>query len=606
MDRVLTRKDPLGNTECYGTFSGSTCQMNGYDGLGNLLQFTDRRGKVTTFSYDSLNRMIFAGYGTQAGPSYESTVSYTYDAGDRATQVVDSLSGTITPVFDGLDRLTSETTPQGSISYTYDLAGRRQTMTVAGQSTVNYTFDAAGRPTQVTQGSSFVQFTYDTANRRATLTLPNGIVTSYSFDNASQLTGMTYSLFGTLLGNLANTYDQNGRRNSVTGSFARTGIPNPVSTTAYNANNQLATWGTANLFYDANGNMTSDGTHSYTWDARNHLKQIDGGSAASFTYDPYLRRVSKNILGSSTSFLYDGLNPVQELSGATPAANLLTGSLDEYFQRADPAGTRNFLTDALGSTLALTDSTGTLQTSYTFAPFGNTSVGGAATTNSFAFTGREADASSASLYFYRARYYSPQLQRFASEDPFRFSGGNANLYVYAANDPLDWTDPSGEILVPLIITGIGAAVGGAVEGIKAYKCGKRGWDLAGKIGRGALAGGAGSLLGLAAGLGSENPYVGGAVGAGVYSLINDGPPTTWEETANLLSSVALGGAFGGLGETLAGQIRGGQNFKPFTSPRTWGPKAQQAYAGEIFSQDQGLFKEVGAGLAGRGNCACKE
>ena len=59
------------------------------------------------------------------------------------------------------------------------------------------------------------------------------------------------------------TYDNAGRRKSMGGSFARTGLPNAVSTTAYNANNQLTTWGMANLFYDLNGNMTSDGTHSY-------------------------------------------------------------------------------------------------------------------------------------------------------------------------------------------------------------------------------------------------------------------------------------------------------------------------------------------------------
>jgi hypothetical protein len=36
---------------------------------------------------------------------YESTVTYHYDAGNRLTSVVDSVSGTITPVFDNLDRL---------------------------------------------------------------------------------------------------------------------------------------------------------------------------------------------------------------------------------------------------------------------------------------------------------------------------------------------------------------------------------------------------------------------------------------------------------------------------------------------------------------------
>jgi YD repeat-containing protein len=82
-------------------------------------------------------------------------------------------------------------------------------MTVPGQMQINYTFDAADRLTQITQGSSTVQFSYDAASRRATLTLPNGMVTTYSHDNASQLTGMTYSLGTTVLGNLSYGYDIN-------------------------------------------------------------------------------------------------------------------------------------------------------------------------------------------------------------------------------------------------------------------------------------------------------------------------------------------------------------------------------------------------------------
>jgi YD repeat-containing protein len=143
-----------------------------------------------------------------------------------------------------------------------------------------------------------------------------------------------------------------------------------VNQTAYNANNQLTTWGTANFFYDTNGNMTSDGTHSYTWDARNRLTQIDSGNTGSFAYDPFGRRTSKTILSTQTGFLYDRANPVQELSGTTVTANSLSGGVDEVFQRTDSAGARSFLTDALGSTLALTDSSGMLQTQYTFEPFG--------------------------------------------------------------------------------------------------------------------------------------------------------------------------------------------------------------------------------------------
>jgi len=159
-----------------------------------------------------------------------------------------------------------------------------------------------------------------------------------------------------------------------------------------------------------------------------------------FSYDAFGRRTSKTILSTQTGFLYDRANPVQELSGATVTANSLSGGVDEVFQRTDSAGARSFLTDALGNTLALTDSTGTTQTSYTFESFGNTTVTGASSTNGFAYTGRELDATG--LYYYRARYYHPQLQRFVSEDPIGIAGG-INPYAYAGNSPSNFTDASG-------------------------------------------------------------------------------------------------------------------------------------------------------------------
>src|SRR6266478_4871988 len=229
-------------------------------------------------------------------------------------------------------------------------------------------------------------------------------------------------------------------RTGVGGSYARTGTPLAAPSATYNVNNQLTQWKGASLTYDANGNLTSDGTNTYTWNARNQLVAISGGVSANFQYDPFGRRASKTI-GGVTQYLYDGANPVQEISGTTASASLLTGGIDEYFQRTDLAGARSFLTDALGSTLALADSTGALQTQYTFEPFGNTSVTGAATTNSFAYTSRELDATG--LYFYRARYYNPTLQRFISEDPLKYGGSGPNLYAYVANSPADFSDPLG-------------------------------------------------------------------------------------------------------------------------------------------------------------------
>jgi YD repeat-containing protein len=64
------------------------------------------------------------------------------------------------------------------------------------------------------------------------LTLPNGIVVNYGYDQASQLTGLTYSLAGNVLGNLTYADDADGRRTQMSGSWARTGMPNPTTSTA--------------------------------------------------------------------------------------------------------------------------------------------------------------------------------------------------------------------------------------------------------------------------------------------------------------------------------------------------------------------------------------
>lgn len=230
------------------------------------------------------------------------------------------------------------------------------------------------------------------------------------------------------------------------GSLARTGLPQPVTTTAYNAANRLTQWGTATPTYDANGNTLSDGTNTYVWNARNQLASMNT-SGETFQYDSFGRRVSKKIVSTTTNYLYDGVNPAQELSGTTVTANLLTGGIDEYFLRTDSTGARNFLADGVGSTLALTDSTGTIQTQYSFDPFGNTTSSGASSTSSYQYTGRENDGTG--LYFYRARYYNPTLQRFISEDPIGFAGGDANLYAYVGNSPTNFFDPIGEFGWPL-------------------------------------------------------------------------------------------------------------------------------------------------------------
>lgn len=381
----------------------------------------------------------------------QDNITYTYDGGDRLTQAVDSMAGTISRAYDGLDRLTAEQTPQSEISYRYDAAGRRTAMTVAGQSAVGYGWDNANRMTQMAQGSSTVGFKYDSANRRTSLALPNGVTVAYTYDSDSRVTGLTYTSNGNQLGNLAYSYDVAGRIIRKGGSLAATGLPAAVSGNRFNADNAMTAFNGTTLSYDANGNLTSDGSNTYPWDERNHISAISGGATASFVYDTIGRLAAKNINRTVTQFLYDGLNPVQELDGAsTPdvTANLLTGlGIDEYFTRTDSSGAMSFLTDALGSTIALTDSSGSVNTGYTYEPFGNVAVTGS-NGSPYQFTARENDGTG--LDDYRARYYKPTFQRFISQDPLDTRGSETNLYAYVLKEPLNLTDPSGkqEVIVP--------------------------------------------------------------------------------------------------------------------------------------------------------------
>jgi RHS repeat-associated protein len=421
MDSVQTRKDPLGNQ------SGAQ-----YDLKGNLSQTTDRKGQVTTYAYDGLNRPTLVSYADG------STVTNTFDAGNRQTAATDSITGTISRSYDGLDHVLSETTPEGSVSYTYDTDERRQTMTVSGQSPVNYSFDNDSRLASIVQGSATVSFGYDNDGRRTSMMLPNGITASYAYDAASELTGIVYQGGAMAPADLEHSYDLDGRRVGVSGSLASTQLPAAVSSAVYNADNQLTQLGSTTLTYDLNGNTLNDGTNTYTWDARSRLISADNNAAA-FAYDALGRRMSKTIQGLHTSYVYDGPNPVQELNGTTPTVNMLTGAIDERFTRTDSNGTLDYLADALGSTIALTDPSGNSQVQYSYDPYGNLNATGS-TTNSYTYTGREFDG--IGIYYYRARYYNPNTGRFLSEDPAGFLGG-INKYVYVGDDPVDFVDPFG-------------------------------------------------------------------------------------------------------------------------------------------------------------------
>ncbi len=266
----------------------------------------------------------------------------------------------------------------------------------------------------------------------------------------------------------------------MAGTLAGFVPPTAVPALTYDATNRLTGWVGTPLTYDANGNLTGFGAATYTWNARNQLTATSGG-AATFAYDALGRRMSTTVSGVTTPYVYDGQNPAMIAS-----SQMLAGAgLDEIYAQINSSGTTSYLRDGLNSTVALTNSTGATTANYSYSPYGDTASSSTATP--LQYTGRENDGATG-LYYYRARYFSPRLGRFISEDPIGLGGGT-NYYAYALGDPIDNPDPSGEI-VPLIVIlpVIGGLVGGISDVISATPCQNK-WAA---FGRGFVSGATGT------------------------------------------------------------------------------------------------------------------
>ena len=160
------------------------------------------------------------------------------------------------------------------------------------------------------------------------------------------------------------------------------------------------------------------------------------------------RRSGKTIGGTTTGYVYDGDNFIQELNGtantSTVKAQLITGGIDETFLREEGNNLHTLLSDANNNTIRILDNTQAKVVDYSYEPYGTTTAD-TTNANSQQYTGRENDnpGNPNGLYYYRARYYMPGCARFISEDPIGWASGQTNNYSYVGGDPVSFTDPSG-------------------------------------------------------------------------------------------------------------------------------------------------------------------
>jgi RHS repeat-associated protein len=198
--------------------------------------------------------------------------------------------------------------------------------------------------------------------------------------------------------------------------------------------------------YDANGNTLSDPSgKSYSWDFENRLVSatVPGTGTVAFKYDPFGRRTYKSSPNFTGIFVYDGDNLIETLtsSGSLVSRYTETQNIDEPLAELSSGGASFYEGDALGSITSLTNPGGTIANTYTYDSFGNVTNFTGTLSNPFRFTGRESDPETG-LYYYRARYFDPNVGRFVSEDPIRFYGGT-NFYRYVRNNPARYGDRFG-------------------------------------------------------------------------------------------------------------------------------------------------------------------
>ncbi len=230
---------------------------------------------------------------------------------------------------------------------------------------------------------------------------------------------------------------------------------NVTSTIAHNLNNELTRYGDLEYEYDANGNMIEQrsATQSlhYIYNVANRLIRIeDEGSGtviAEYGYDPFGRRLWKDVDGTRTYFLYadEGLvaeydENGQELRtyGYQPDSIWTTNPLwlkegDEYYW---------YQNDHLGTPQKLIDINGTVVWAAQYTAFGEAQIQIETVTNHLRFPGQYFDAETGWHYNYQ-RFYVPHIARYSQIDPIGFAGGDMDLYAYVWNNPGNWLDPWG-------------------------------------------------------------------------------------------------------------------------------------------------------------------
>jgi RHS repeat-associated protein len=462
-----------------------------YDEVGNPIQMQDVKNQKAEYVHDDAGRVIEVRWSGASAP--EKTVTFTYDKVGNLKGYDDGTTSA-TYDYDTIYRKLSETVNYGpfqkSFSYEYYKNGMVKTFTGQDNITYTYFYDANDQLTGIQiPGQGSITYTSYTWNWPSGITLPGGSKKEYVYDplmrikqiqvkDPAQNTLQNYQYTYDKMDNITSKQTEHGNyQYSYDDLYRLTNETNPTSATngtsytydamgnrltmtgvsgnwIYNNNNELTNYGTTTFQYDANGNTTNktNGTNitNYVYNAENRLVQVQDGSGnviANYYYDPFGRRLWKEVNGTTTYFLYADEGLVGECD-ASGAVTKTYGYVPDSDWTTDPLFMREnnnyyfYHNDHLGTPQKITSVNGAVVWSATYSAFGEATIDPSSTiTNNLRFPGQYYDEETG-LYNNYQRYYDPITGRYVSADPIDFKEGE-NLFTYVDNNPLNFLDSLG-------------------------------------------------------------------------------------------------------------------------------------------------------------------
>ena len=279
------------------------------------------------------------------------------------------------------------------------------------------------------------QYLYD-SNGNRTLKRQLGGDTLYHYDPLNQLKKVEYPSYTEEL-----FYDKAGNRTRRIAS----GVEELYQ---YDPRNRLTAFtkgGVTTMFqYDHAGNLLADDKARYSYDAFNRTEKVEtfDGHIQLNRYDAEGLRYEMEENGNLVQFIFNQNREVVTEEDTSSLNRLIRGTeLIAASSSADSARTYyHYVSDEMGSTTHIVDEAGAVQNRYEYDAWGNITAQEEAVSNRFKFTGQQWDPVT-QQYYLRARFYNPVIAKFTQEDTYR--GDGLNLYVYCANNPVFYEDPSG-------------------------------------------------------------------------------------------------------------------------------------------------------------------